>query len=163
MGVSTAGDLILSTCRSGFACTWAPLRTARAPLRHSSPGETLSFTSFCGKYSLLMRFRDRFKLRRLRQVNLNPRFVWLWDNLQRIPCVRTEELKGSGWMVLNFDLFYKSIHWTQLEGTSYRKLCYNTGQVILITCIEMMTHKSIGSHIWWSRAKRTVHFAGCAK
>lgn len=29
---------------------------------------------------LLMRFRDHFKLKRPLQVDLNPSFVWLWDN-----------------------------------------------------------------------------------
>lgn len=41
-----------------------------------------------------MRFGNRFKLRRPRQVDFDPRFVWLWDNLlqqgRSDPCVRAD-------------------------------------------------------------------------
>lgn len=59
------------------------------------------------KHSLSMRFGNRFKLRRPRQVDFDPRFVWLWDNLLQQgsadPCVRAcgQRNSGSGWMVLH--------------------------------------------------------------
>lgn len=60
------------------------------------------------KHSLSMRFGNRFKLRRPRQVDFDPRFVWLWDNLQQgsaDPCVRAD--RGTpglgGWFYTRAD------------------------------------------------------------
>lgn len=64
-----------------------------------------------------MRFGDHLKLKRLRQVNLNPSFVSLWDNragsaADTLILVRADrEAQRPGWMVLNVDGLNQKIHW----------------------------------------------------
>lgn len=78
-----------------------------------------------------MRFRAHFKLRRPRQVNLNPSFVWLWDNragsaadtLVLARADRGAQRDLGGCFFLNVEQLYHSIHWTQIEGRSEWKCC----------------------------------------